>query len=87
MLRRKKTDEINGKPILVLPDRNVAIVECQFDEDEMAFYTAMVERTEVTLNKFKKSGASNVFTSVLVLLLRLRQGEHLLTSQLTTVYR
>ncbi|KAG9022469.1 hypothetical protein FRB95_014735 [Tulasnella sp. JGI-2019a] len=74
MLRRKKTDMVNGKPILVLPDRTVALVECEFEQDELDFYTAMVERTEVTLNKFAKSGAQNVFTSVLVLLLRLRQA-------------
>ncbi|KAG8886897.1 hypothetical protein FRB98_000813 [Tulasnella sp. 332] len=74
MLRRKKTDIVNGKPILVLPDRTVTLVECEFEQDELDFYTAMVERTEVTLNKFAKSGASNVYTSVLVLLLRLRQA-------------
>lgn len=74
MLRRKKTDMVNGKPILVLPPRTVALVECEFEQDERDFYKAMAERTEVTLSKFAKSGASNTFTSVLVLLLRLRQG-------------
>ncbi|KAG9022470.1 hypothetical protein FRB95_014736 [Tulasnella sp. JGI-2019a] len=74
MLRRKKTDIVNGKPILALPGRTVALVECEFEQDEFDFYTAMVERTEVTLNKFAKPGAQNAYANVLVLLLRLRQA-------------
>lgn len=77
MLRRTKTQIINGKPILNLPDRSVAVVECEFDAEEQQFYTAVVDRTELTLNKYAKSGTlSNNFTSVLILLLRLRQGGH-----------
>lgn len=74
MLRRTKTQVVNGKPILSLPDRTVNMVECEFDQDEQEFYNALVERTDLTLNKFAKSGLTNKFTSVLVLLLRLRQG-------------
>ncbi|KIO30136.1 hypothetical protein M407DRAFT_20805 [Tulasnella calospora MUT 4182] len=74
MLRRTKTQVVNGKPILSLPDRTVNMVECEFDQDEQEFYNALVERTELTLNKFAKSGLTNNFTSVLVLLLRLRQA-------------
>ncbi|KAG9037362.1 hypothetical protein FS837_001449 [Tulasnella sp. UAMH 9824] len=50
------------------------MVECEFDQDEQEFYNALVERTDLTLNKFAKSGLTNKFTSVLVLLLRLRQA-------------
>ncbi|KAG9000040.1 hypothetical protein FRB90_011885, partial [Tulasnella sp. 427] len=74
MLRRTKNQVVNGKPILSLPDRTVAMVECDFDQDEQEFYNALVERTDLTLNKFARSGLSNNFTSVLVLLLRLRQA-------------
>lgn len=74
MLRRTKTQVVNGKPILSLPDRTVNMVECEFDQDEQEFYNALVERTDLTLNKFAKSGLTNKFTSVLVLLLRLRQA-------------
>lgn len=74
MLRRTKNQVVNGKPILNLPDRTVAIIECEFDQDEQEFYNALVERTELTLNKFAKTGLTNNFTSVLVLLLRLRQA-------------
>ncbi|KAG8997479.1 hypothetical protein FRB93_014090 [Tulasnella sp. JGI-2019a] len=74
MLRRNKTDIVNCKPILALPGRTVVLVECEFEQDELDFYTAMVKRTEVTLTKFAKPGAQNAYANVLVLLLRLRQA-------------
>lgn len=41
----------DGKPILNLPERNVEVVECEFDEDERAFYTALEAKTSVAFNK------------------------------------
>jgi SNF2 family DNA or RNA helicase len=76
MLRRTKDMTIDGAPLLKLPGRNVENVLCEFDEDERAFYSALEQKTNLTLNKFIKSGTvmSN-YTSVLLLLLRLRQGK------------
>ena len=75
MLRRKKDSMLNGKRLLELPDRNVEIVPCTFDADEREFYESLSTKIESTLDKFRQKGdiAKN-FTSVLVLLLRLRQG-------------
>lgn len=76
MLRRRKDALLNGKPIIELPARDVNVLECEFDDEERAFYTALQEKVEETLNKFIKSGdISKNLTSVLVLLLRLRQGK------------
>jgi SNF2 family DNA or RNA helicase len=75
MLRRKKTDTLDGKPLIILPPRNVQVVTCDFDEDERAFYDALKDRTDATLRKIAKEGeASKNYTAVLLLLLRLRQG-------------
>lgn len=73
MLRRTKTQLIDGKPILTLPDRIVELYNCEFDEEETEFYRALQERTDSTLNKMM-DGSKSSFTSVLVLLLRMRQG-------------
>ncbi|CAK9784152.1 unnamed protein product [Cutaneotrichosporon oleaginosum] len=75
MLRRTKTATIDGKPILNLPERNVEVVECEFDSDESAFYAALEAKTGVAFNKFVDAGAvMGNYTSVLTLLLRMRQA-------------
>ena len=75
MLRRKKDSMVDGKVLIELPPRNLDLVECDFDEDERAFYDALNAKIQLTLNKFINNGSvmSN-YTSMLVLLLRLRQG-------------
>ncbi|KAF8667470.1 SNF2 family N-terminal domain [Rhizoctonia solani] len=74
MLRRTKDMTINGAPLLNLPGRKVETLMCDFDEDERAFYEALEQKTELTLNKFIKAGTvMKNYTSVLLLLLRLRQ--------------
>ena len=75
MMRRTKNAIINGKPILHLPDRNVQVIECEFDQDERAFYDALASKVALTFNKYLRAGeVMKNYTSVLTLLLRLRQG-------------
>ncbi|THH19390.1 hypothetical protein EW146_g1739 [Bondarzewia mesenterica] len=75
MLRRKKTDLLNGRPLLELPERHLNIIPCEFDEEERQFYTGLEGRIEAAMSDIVKSGALNKnYTSVLVLLLRLRQA-------------
>ncbi|ODO05828.1 hypothetical protein I350_04889 [Cryptococcus amylolentus CBS 6273] len=65
----------HGKKILNLPGRTVQVMPCPFDEDERAFYEALEKKTSITFNKFVKSGSATAnYTSVLTLLLRLRQA-------------
>ncbi|KAH9847016.1 SNF2 family N-terminal domain-containing protein [Lenzites betulinus] len=73
MLRRTKTTLVNGKPILQLPDRLVQIVDCEFDEDERAFYLTVQEKVQNRLEDLKQGDINKAYTSVLVLLLRMRQ--------------
>ena|ERR1700731_1475056 len=74
MLRRRKDHIINGKPILNLPARNVQIVHCEFSKWEKEFYDAVHSKVEESLNKIMGQEKRN-YTSILLLLLRLRQGE------------
>ncbi|WVR06061.1 hypothetical protein IAU60_003089 [Kwoniella sp. DSM 27419] len=75
MLRRTKDATIDGKKILNLPGRTVTITDCDFDLEERAFYDALEKKTELTFNKFLRNGtAMNNYTSVLTMLLRLRQA-------------
>lgn len=68
MLRRKKD-------ILELPERIVEIVPCEFDKEEREFYNSIESKVDGTINKLRQMGdVSKNYTSMLVLLLRLRQG-------------
>ncbi|KAI0088296.1 SNF2 family N-terminal domain-containing protein [Irpex rosettiformis] len=75
MLRRTKNDTLNGKPLLELPDRIVQTVHCEFDAEERAFYDSVQERVQTSLENIQRQGGmAKNYTSVLVLLLRLRQA-------------
>ncbi|KAI6126880.1 SNF2 family N-terminal domain-containing protein [Pisolithus sp. B1] len=74
MLRRTKNQILNGKPLLQLPDRNLDIIECQFDPMEKEFYTRLENRMNSEVNKLVRESENVNYTHVLLLLLRLRQA-------------
>ncbi|KAI0364994.1 hypothetical protein BV20DRAFT_955118 [Pilatotrama ljubarskyi] len=74
MLRRTKTTLINGKPILQLPDRIVQVVDCEFDDDERAFYLSVEQKVQSSLEKLQQGDINKAYTHVLTLLLRMRQA-------------
>jgi SNF2 family DNA or RNA helicase len=74
MLRRKKDDTLNGKKLIELPKRTVEILSCSFDASERAFYASLETKMDETLQTLMKSDKGNKYMSVLLLLLRLRQG-------------
>jgi SNF2 family DNA or RNA helicase len=81
MLRRRKTDMVNGKPLIELPERHLSIVPCDFDEDERQFYFALENKIDEAMKKFVKNNeVMKNYTNVMLLLLRLRQGESTITS-------
>lgn len=77
MLRRTKTTLIDGKPLLDLPARNVIVVNPNFTPEELLFYKALEERTKTTFSKLARSESNHNYMSMLLLLLRLRQGRQL----------
>ncbi len=75
MLRRIKTTLVNGKPIVDLPARLVNIVDCEFDQVEREFYNSVEQKVQSSLEKLQQGDINKAYTSVLVLLLRMRQSE------------
>ncbi|GAA5967015.1 hypothetical protein JCM21900_002355 [Sporobolomyces salmonicolor] len=76
MLRRTKTMVVDGKPLLVLPAREIIEVKGPFlDAEEEAFYRAVEEKMTLSMNAFLKAGtAMQNYTQVLIKLLRMRQA-------------
>ena len=75
LLRRTKKSQIDGKPILDLPERTTEPCHAAFSEDEATFYSALESRTQLQFNKFLKAGTvGRNYSNILVLLLRLRQA-------------
>ncbi|GAA5878782.1 hypothetical protein JCM1840_007244 [Sporobolomyces johnsonii] len=76
MLRRTKTMVVDGKPLLVLPAREIIEVKGPFlDAEEEAFYKAVEEKMALSMNAFLKAGtAMQNYTQVLIKLLRMRQA-------------
>ncbi|KAJ3142774.1 hypothetical protein HDU90_002645 [Geranomyces variabilis] len=73
MLRRTKVTMIDGKPLLVLPARNVDLVTIRFGPADMAYYTQLETKMRDKVKEMKKDGGNN-YTNYLCMLLRLRQA-------------
>lgn len=74
-LRRTKTSQIDGQPILNLPPKVIEKVHVVFNEFENATYTELSNSTQEKITKLINSGTlGKNYTHVLVLLLRLRQA-------------
>ena len=75
LLRRTKKSVIDGKPIIVLPERTTEMVHTVFSADENSFYRSLEHRTALVFNKYLAAGTvGKNYSNVLVLLLRLRQA-------------
>ena len=75
LLRRTKKSQIDGKPILNLPERTTEASHAEFSPDEAEFYSALENRSQLQFNKFLRAGTvGRNYSNILVLLLRLRQA-------------
>jgi SNF2 family DNA or RNA helicase len=76
MLRRTKKSKLDGKPIISLPDRDVADEPVEFNGDEeLKFYKDLEQNAQIVIKNFMKKGIlGKKYTNALVLLLRLRQA-------------
>ena len=75
LLRRTKKSQIDGKPILDIPERTTEVCHVAFNEDEAVFYSALESRTRLQFNKYLRAGTiGRNYSNILVLLLRLRQA-------------
>ena len=75
MLRRKKDSKLDGKPILELPPKTERIVYAELSTDERDFYRQLEQKAQVQFSKYLREGSvGKNYSSILVLLLRLRQA-------------
>ena len=75
LLRRTKTSEIDGKPILQLPVKSTVEDRAVFSQDENDFYRALESKAQIQFNKYVRAGTiGRNYSNALVLLLRLRQA-------------
>ncbi|KAJ7085696.1 SNF2 family DNA-dependent ATPase [Mycena belliarum] len=76
MLRRTKTQQLNGKALVDLPPRTIEVVSCVFGPSELKFYTALENKMEEVIAKIMRQsgGGGSSYIGVLLLLLRLRQA-------------
>ena len=75
MLRRTKKSEIDGKPIVQLPQKTEENVSVLLSEDELSYYKALESRNAAIFNKYNREGTvMKHYAVMLVLILRLRQA-------------
>ncbi|CCE65232.1 hypothetical protein TPHA_0K00980 [Tetrapisispora phaffii CBS 4417] len=74
MLRRSKSDMIDGEPILELPSKHIDIVDTKLEGDELEFYTALEAKNKKLAMKLMERKVKGNYSSILTLLLRLRQA-------------
>ncbi|CAL8469222.1 g8763 [Coccomyxa elongata] len=72
-LRRMKNDMFEGKPLIVLPPKTVAVEQLRFSEQEDAIYAAFEEKSRLDFNEYLRVGFGANYSHILVLLMRLRQ--------------
>ncbi|KAH8677143.1 SNF2 family N-terminal domain-containing protein [Ilyonectria robusta] len=75
MLRRKKNSQLDGKPILKLPEKIEQVVYAELSPEEHDFYSQLEKKSQVQFSKYLRDGSiGKNYSSILVLLLRLRQA-------------
>jgi hypothetical protein len=55
-LRRNKNAELDGRPIVILPNREVIMDSQTFSKDEQEFYTALEQKQRLQFNKYLRAG-------------------------------
>lgn len=55
MLRRKKDDVHDGKPLLNLPPKTIEVIRCKFEPDERDFYDSIERQTALSFDTVSSS--------------------------------
>ncbi|AMD22902.1 HHR133Wp [Eremothecium sinecaudum] len=74
MLRRSKNSTINGKPILELPKKYLKNTEDVLENEDLEFYRSLEHKTALKAEKLLNNRKAGSYSSILTLLLRLRQA-------------
>ncbi|KAF5357721.1 hypothetical protein D9758_007422 [Tetrapyrgos nigripes] len=74
LLRRKKDTQLDGKPLVELPPKEVILQTLQFSEEERGIYQSVETQSQQRFNRYLRAGTVlKNYSTVLALLLRLRQ--------------
>jgi SNF2 family DNA or RNA helicase len=75
MLRRKKNSELDGKPILNLPEKSEEVVYADLSPKERANYVQIEERSRNLFRQYvEQDTVGKNYSNILVMLLRMRQA-------------
>lgn len=75
MLRRSKSQEINGSRLLSLPPKTIEVVRLKFSQDEQDVYDSLFRESSTKFNTYIEKGTVLAnYQRVVALLLRLRQA-------------
>jgi hypothetical protein len=53
LLRRTKTDTLDGEPLVTLPEKNIVLDGHNFSDDEQQFYDVLFKRAKMKFNKVR----------------------------------
>ncbi|KAL6299805.1 SNF2 family N-terminal domain-containing protein [Sparassis latifolia] len=70
LLRRTKDAELEGRPLLQLPEKHIELVTLEFSEEERELYDSFEKRAQIQINRFIRE---NTIVKKCVLILRMRQ--------------
>lgn len=65
-LRRMKSDQYNGQPLVVLPPKVITLSEVQFSEEEEAIYRAFEEKSQLDFKEYVRKGFGANYSHILV---------------------
>jgi hypothetical protein len=60
MLRRTKDDQLDGKPLIRLPEKFVHLDKQTFSKDEQDFYDVLFKRAQGKFNEFVKAKTGKI---------------------------
>jgi len=73
-MRRTKADQVNGKPIVQLPNKNVIVRKLEFNEEERMRYNAMEQHgREIIIRLLRRHALLKNYAHVFAIMMRLRQ--------------
>ena len=65
-MRRVKSQQINGRPIVDLPPKTTTVVELDFSDSELRFYKALEARQQDAFQALLKKGYGVHYANILV---------------------
>ena len=66
VLRRVKSQQVNGRPIVELPSKSTTVVELDFSDRELAFYRGLEAKQQDAFEEYVREGFGVNYANILV---------------------